>query len=134
MLIAACTLAPLQSMVICRCDKIIIMMASCMHHAIFILTSSYGLGSLASFFSIVVTLYDDRGLEICCFYFIIGKVIVRCAQLGTCIPAKVFELSTPEGDPLTLTGLVAGASLLLDVKGKSYPVTFVCNEGVLNYS
>ena len=61
-------------------------------------------------------------------------MIVRCAQLGKCIPAKVLELSTPEGGPLKLTGLVAGASLMLDVKGKSYPVTFVCDEGAVNYS
>ena len=62
----------------------------------------------------------------------VGKLIVRCAQLGKTITAKFCELSTLEGDPLLHRELVAGASLLLDVKGKSYPVTFIGNEGVVN--
>ena len=56
-------------------------------------------------------------------------MIVRCEQFGKCIPAKVCELSNSDGDPVSKHELVAGASLLLDVKGKSYPVSFIGNEG-----
>ncbi len=57
-------------------------------------------------------------------------MIVRCAQSGMYILAKVCDLSNPEGDPLSKHQLVAGASLLVDEKGKSYPVTFISNEGI----
>ncbi len=43
---------------------------------------------------------------------------------------KVCELSNSEGNALNEHELVAGASLLLDVKGKSYPVTFMGSEGI----
>lgn len=52
-----------------------------------------------------------------------------CAQFGTRIPVRVCDLSNEEGNPLNERELVAGASLLLDVKGKSFPVTFIGSEG-----
>ena len=56
-------------------------------------------------------------------------MIVRCAQFGKCITAKVCELSNLDGDPVSKHELVTGASLLLEVNKKSYPVTFIGNEG-----
>ena len=57
--------------------------------------------------------------------------MVRCAQYGTSIQVRVCDLSNEEGNPLSERELVAGAPLLLDVKGKSFPVTFIGSEGDL---
>lgn len=46
------------------------------------------------------------------------------------IHVKACELSNPEGDAINENDLVAGTSLLLDVKGKSSPVIFIHNEGI----
>lgn len=59
-----------------------------------------------------------------------GAVVVKCAQSGGLERAKVAELSNIDGNSVKESQLVAGASLLLDVNGKSYPVTFMCYEGM----
>ena len=62
-------------------------------------------------------------------HVIIGKVIVKCAQDGKSMVVQVHELSTFEGYPALPHELFRGASLLLEVKGKSYPVVFLDYQG-----
>ena len=60
----------------------------------------------------------------------IGKVVVRCAQTGDLISTEISQLSNPEGSPVSEVELRLGSSLLLDVKGISYPMVFVQFKGI----
>ena len=63
------------------------------------------------------------------YYFFVGSVIVKCAQNGKKFPVKVKNLSPESFEPLKRTDLKAGASLMADVRGKPYPVTFEAFAG-----
>lgn len=58
---------------------------------------------------------------------------MKCAQDGKSIIAQVHELATFEGCPAMPHELFRGASLLLDVKGKAYPVVFIDYQGTHLY-
>ena len=61
--------------------------------------------------------------------YYVGSVIVRCAQTGKQHFAKVKDLSREDCSPLTKKDLTRGTNLMLDYKGKSYPVTFIQFKG-----
>lgn len=55
--------------------------------------------------------------------------MVKCAQSGNCIATEVSHLCLSDGQPIRQdSDLYRGASLLLDDKGKSYPVVFLTFE------
>ena len=64
-------------------------------------------------------------------YVCIGSVIVRCSQTGKQHAVKVGDLSKEDCSPLNEKDLTKGSSLMLDYKGKPYPVTFVQFKGLL---
>ena len=47
-----------------------------------------------------------------------------CPQTGKTHTVKIGKLSREDGDPLTDNDLFKGSLLILDYKGKSYPVEF----------
>ena len=48
-----------------------------------------------------------------------------CPQSGKNHTVKIGKLSREDGDPLTNDDLFKGSVLILDYKGKSYPVEFM---------
>ena len=54
---------------------------------------------------------------------------MKCAQTGKQYTVKVKALSREDGEALRESNFVKGASLMLEHKGKSYPVRFVSYAG-----
>lgn len=61
----------------------------------------------------------------------VGFVIVRCSQTGKQHLVKVRDLFNEDCSLLTEEDLTRGSSLMLDYKGKTYPVTFIQFKGLL---
>ena len=59
-----------------------------------------------------------------------GQVFVKCNQNGKESFVKTKDLSTEGNRPLSKGDLVKGSQLLLNFKGKSYPVTFISFKGL----
>ena len=57
-------------------------------------------------------------------YFIPGSVVVKCSQTGKLHQVKIKDLSREDCEPLTKEDLVKGSELMLEIKGKIYPVQF----------
>ena len=58
---------------------------------------------------------------------------MRCSQTGKQHTVKVKELSREDSMPLTEKDLTKGAHLMLEFKGKPYPVTFSQFKGLCTY-
>ena len=58
-----------------------------------------------------------------------GVVVLKCSQTGKKISAKVTDLSREDMRPLQKQDLKKGSSLLVDVKGMSYPAEILGFEG-----
>lgn len=54
---------------------------------------------------------------------------MKCAQQGKRLKVKVKDLTTEEFSPVRKCDLKAGASLMADFKGKTYPVIFQAFAG-----
>ncbi len=55
---------------------------------------------------------------------------MECAQTGKQHAVKVRDLSREDCGPLTKRDTIKGARLMLDCKGKTYPVTFLQFKGL----
>ena len=60
-----------------------------------------------------------------------GKVLLKCSQNGKVLTAQVKDISKEDGSPLSSVDFKPGASLLVEHKGKFYPVEFVRFKGNL---
>ena len=58
-----------------------------------------------------------------------GKVVLKCSQNGKLLTAQVKDISREDSLPLSASDLMPGASLLVEHKGKFYPVQFVRYKG-----
>ena len=54
----------------------------------------------------------------------LGSVVVRCSQTGKQHNVKFRTLQKDSGDPITEDNLKKGSSLVMEFKGKPYPVEF----------
>ena len=57
-------------------------------------------------------------------YSIPESVVVKCSQTGKLHQVKIKDLSREDCEPLTKEDLVKGSELMLEIKGKIYPVQF----------
>ena len=76
---------------------------------------------------ILCTLY-----HFCCIISLglsIGPIIVQCCQTGKKLNVRVKDVTTEDCQSLTESDFVSGANLILNHKGKSYPVQFVEFKG-----
>lgn len=51
--------------------------------------------------------------------------MVKCSQTSKLHNTKLKDLSREDGEPLSKTDLKKGSKLILEIKGKSYPVQFM---------
>ena len=65
-----------------------------------------------------------RGISHPFIYFIPGSAVVKCSQTGKLHQVKIKDLSREDCEPLTKEDLVKGSELMLEIKGKIYPVQF----------
>ena len=65
------------------------------------------------------------------FFFFLAQVIVKCNQNRKQSCLNTTDLSNENNLPFTLDNFAKGAQLLVNYKGKSYPVTFVSFNGLL---
>lgn len=56
---------------------------------------------------------------------IVGSVVVKCPQTGKLHQVKLKDLSREDCESLTKDDLVKGSELMVEMKGKIYPVQFV---------
>jgi hypothetical protein len=55
--------------------------------------------------------------------------LVKCAQTGKQLTVKVKDLAREDGEAFRESDFTNGASLMLERKGKSYPVRFLSHAG-----
>lgn len=79
-------------------------------------------------YSSIICVYIIR---ICVLTTVVGKVVVKCNQNGKESVVKTKDLSNHNNGPLSKGDLTKGSQLLLNYKGKSYPVTFVSLKGLI---
>ena len=54
---------------------------------------------------------------------------MKCCQTGKQYNVKVKDLSRDDGEPMTSGDLAKGSTLVMDYRGKSYPVQFTRFNG-----
>lgn len=59
------------------------------------------------------------------------KVVLKCCQNGKTLSAEVKDLSREDCLPLSTEDFKRGAQLLVEHKGKFYPVEFISFKGIM---
>ena len=55
----------------------------------------------------------------------VGSAVVKCSQTGKSHTVKLRDLSREDCEPLTTRDCARGSDLMVDIKGKVYPVKFI---------
>lgn len=61
--------------------------------------------------------------------YLIGIAVVKCCQTNKKHKAKLSDLQREDGEQLTVEYLTKGSNLMLQIRGKHYPVQFMNFQG-----